>query len=72
MINMRNLHQRFTELIRIQEERNLILKELESELGFDISFSEDDIMSNAIDILGAELAKDIDKEILSALLKETS
>jgi len=69
---MRNLHQRFTELIRIQEERNLILKELESELGFDISFSEDDIMSNAIDILGAELAKDIDKEILSALLKETS
>jgi len=72
VINMRNLHQRFTELIRIQEERNLILKELESELGFDISFSEDDIMSNAIDILGAELAKDIDKEILSALLKETS
>jgi len=72
VINMRNFHQRFTELIRIQEERNLILKELESELGFDISFSEDDVMSNAIDILGAELAKDIDKEILSALLKETS
>lgn len=68
MINMRNFHQRFTELIRIQEERNLILKELESELGFDISFSEDDVMSNAIDILSAELVKDIEKE-MSAWMK---
>ena len=68
MINMRNLHQRFTELIRIQEERNLILKEMESELGFDISFSEDDVMSNAIDILSAELVKDIEKE-MSAWMK---
>lgn len=68
MINMRNFHQRLTELIRIQEERNLILKELESELGFDISFSEDDILNNAIDILSAELVKDIEKE-MSAWMK---
>lgn len=68
MINMRNFHQRLNELIRIQEERNLILKELESELGFDISFSEDDVMSNAIDILSAELVKDIEKE-MSAWMK---
>jgi hypothetical protein len=65
---MRNFHQRLTELIRIQEERNLILKELESELGFDISFSEDDILNNAIDILSAELVKDIEKE-MSAWMK---
>lgn len=68
MINMRNFHQRLTELIRIQEERNLILKELESELGFDISFSEDDILNNAIDVLSAELVKDIEKE-MSAWMK---
>jgi hypothetical protein len=65
---MRNFHQRLTELIRIQEERNLILKELESELGFDISFSEDDILNNAIDVLSAELVKDIEKE-MSAWMK---
>jgi len=65
---MRNFHQRLTELIRIQEERNLILKELESELGFDISFSEDNILNNAIDVLSAELVKDIEKE-MSAWMK---
>ena len=51
---MRNYHQRLTELIRIQEERNLILKELQDTLGFDISFSEDDVLNNAIDVLSAE------------------
>ena len=68
MINMRNFNQRLTELIRIQKERNLILKELETELGFDVSFSEDDVMNNAIDILSAELVKDIEKE-MSAWMK---
>jgi len=65
---MRNFHQRLTELIRIQEERNLILKELQDTLGFDISFSEDDVLNNAIDILSAELVKDIEKE-MSAWMK---
>ena len=63
MINMRNYHQRLTELIRIQEERNLILKELQNILGFDISFSEDDVLNNAIDVLSAELVKDIEKDM---------
>ena len=65
---MRNYHQRLTELIRIQEERNLILKELQDTLGFDISFSEDDVLNNAIDVLSAELVKDIEKD-LSVWLK---
>lgn len=69
MINMRNYHQRLTELIRIQEERNLILKELQDTLGFDISFSEDDVLNNAIDILSKELTKDIEKEIKSLWMK---
>jgi|TARA_B100000035_G_scaffold127271_1_gene108263 hypothetical protein len=60
---MRNYHQRLTELIRIQEERNLILKELQDTLGFDISFSEDDVLNNAIDVLSAELVKDIEKDM---------
>lgn len=60
---MRNYHQRLTELIRIQEERNLILKELQNTLGFDISFSEDDVLNNAIDVLSAELVKDIEKDM---------
>tara|TARA_R100000742_G_C4211742_1_gene37953 strand:- start:57 stop:254 length:198 start_codon:yes stop_codon:yes gene_type:complete len=60
---MRNYHQRLTELIRIQEERNLILKELQNILGFDISFSEDDVLNNAIDVLSAELVKDIEKDM---------
>mgnify|MGYP000724611957 CR=1 FL=1 len=60
---MKNYSKRLTELIRIQEERNLILKELETELGFDISFSEDNILDNAIDILTKELVKDVEKEL---------
>ncbi len=63
MIIMKNYSKRLTELIRIQEERNLILKELETELGFDISFSEDNILDNAIDILTKELVKDVEKEL---------
>ena len=63
MIIMKNYSKRLTELIRIQEERNLILKELENELGYDISFSEDNILDNAIDILTKELVKDVEKEL---------
>jgi len=63
VIIMKNYSKRLTELIRIQEERNLILKELETELGFDISFSEDNILDNAIDILTKELVKDVEKEL---------
>ena len=38
------------ELIEIQKQRNLILKEQKEILG-DISFSEDEILINAVDVL---------------------
>ena len=38
----------FDDLLRIEKERNLAMKELSESLGIDISFSEDEIMKNAL------------------------
>ena len=50
---------RFNEILEIQKQRNLLLKEIEDDLGFDMSFSEEDTLKNAMDIFQKELEKEI-------------
>lgn len=56
---------RFNEILEIQKQRNLLLKEIEDDLGFDMSFSEEDTFKNAMNIFQKELEKEIAKEVSS-------
>lgn len=56
---------RFNEILEIQKQRNLLLKEIENDLGFDMSFSEEDTLKNALEVFKAELEKEIAKEVSS-------
>jgi len=56
---------RFNQILEIQKQRNLLLKEIEDDLGFDMSFSEEDTLKNAMDIFQKELEKEIAKEVSS-------
>lgn len=56
---------RFNQILEIQKQRNLLLKEIENDLGFDMSFSEEDTLKNAMDIFQKELEKEIAKEVSS-------
>ena len=38
----------FDDLLRIEKERNLAMKEVSDSLGIDITFSDDEIMNNAM------------------------
>jgi len=62
---MEKLMARFNEILEIQKQRNLLLKEIEDDLGFDMSFSEEDTLKNAMDIFQKELEKEITKEVSS-------
>ncbi len=62
---MKKLMARFNEILEIQKQRNLLLKEIEDDLGFDMSFSEEDTLKNAMDIFQKELEKEITKEVSS-------
>tara|TARA_B110000240_G_C13202087_1_gene326620 strand:- start:6 stop:206 length:201 start_codon:yes stop_codon:yes gene_type:complete len=63
-----NYERRLMELIRIEEERNLILKEMESILGFDISFSDSNLRKNALDVLTKEIMNDLEKTISGVII----
>tara|TARA_R100000908_G_C3675581_1_gene96563 strand:- start:355 stop:552 length:198 start_codon:yes stop_codon:yes gene_type:complete len=62
---MKQLMARFNEILEIQKQRNLLLKEIEDDLGFDMSFSEEDTFKNAMNIFQKELEKEIAKEVSS-------
>tara|TARA_R100000742_G_scaffold4217_1_gene1379 strand:- start:1003 stop:1200 length:198 start_codon:yes stop_codon:yes gene_type:complete len=62
---MKNLMNRFNEILEIHKQRNLLLKEIEEDLGFDMSFSEEDTLKNALEVFKAELEKEIAKEVSS-------
>ena len=55
--------QLLTELMRVQVERNIILKEMEDILGFDISFSDEDLRKHAIELLEKRIVQDITNEL---------
>ena len=62
---MKQMMARFKEILEIQKQRNLLLKEIKDDLGFDMSFSEEDTLKNAMDIFQRELEKEIAKEVSS-------
>tara|TARA_Y100000022_G_C13227575_1_gene365700 strand:+ start:479 stop:676 length:198 start_codon:yes stop_codon:yes gene_type:complete len=62
---MKNLMNRFNEILEIHKQRNLLLKEIEADLGFDMSFSEEDTLKNALEVFKKELEKEIAKEVSS-------
>ena len=49
----------FRRLIEIEKERNEALKEVSKMIGFDISFSDEQIIKNAQDILEKKLVEQI-------------
>ena len=49
----------FRRLIEIEKERNEALKEVSKMIGFDISFSDEQIIKNAQDILEQKLLENI-------------
>ena len=55
--------QLLTELMRVQVERNIILKEMEDILGYDISFSDEDLSKHAIELLEKRIVQDITNEL---------
>tara|TARA_R100001510_G_C7641108_1_gene198731 strand:- start:119 stop:334 length:216 start_codon:yes stop_codon:yes gene_type:complete len=56
------------ELYEIEKERQLAMKELSEQLGYDISFSDEETMENALQSYNMYLSKSVETEVL-ALMK---
>ena len=53
----------FDDLLRIEKERNLAMKELSESLGIDISFSEEELMNNALQAYEKYIQRELTKEV---------
>ena len=62
-INVQKLH----ELYEIEKERQLALKELSEQLGYDISFSDKEVIENALQSYNRYINKTIEQEVLSLM-----
>ena len=62
-INVKKLH----ELYEIEKERQLAMKELSEQLGYDISFSDEEVMQNALQSYNKYISKTIEQEVLSLM-----
>ena len=60
---MKNLIADFKRLLQNEKERNIALKEIQNEIGFDISFSDEQVFKNAMDRFKLQLDKEIAEEI---------
>ncbi len=56
------------ELYEIEKERQLAMKELSEQLGYDISFSDEEIMQNALQSYNKYISNTVEQEVL-ALMK---
>lgn len=56
------------ELYDIEKERQLAMKELSEQLGYDISFSDDEVIENALQSYNSYISKTIKQEV-SLLMK---
>ena len=55
------------ELYQIEKERQLALKELSEQLGYDISFSDKEVIENALQSYNRYINKTIEQEVLSLM-----
>ena len=62
-IDVKKLH----ELYEIEKERQLAMKELSEQLGYDISFSDNEVMENALQSYNRYINKTIEQEVLSLM-----
>jgi len=60
---MKDLIADFKRLLENEKERNETLKEIQAEIGFDISFSDEQVFKNAMDRFTLQLDKKIAEEI---------
>ena len=66
---MKNLMVKWKRWKELQIHRELMLKDLEDELGFDISLSEEETIRNAMESFFEVLNEDIPKEMLKSWMK---
>ena len=59
-INVQKLH----ELYEIEKERQLAMKELSEQLGYDISFSDEETIENALQSYNMYISKSVEREVL--------
>lgn len=57
------------DFVDIEKERNELMKDLSEQLGFDVSFSEEEIFNNALDRMNQELGIEINKELKKQWMK---
>jgi len=62
-INVKKLH----ELYEIEKERQLAMKQLSEQLGYDISFSDEEVIQNALQSYNRYINKTIEQEVLSLM-----
>jgi len=60
---MSDARSKFKMILNLEKERNKTLKELEAELGFDISFSDEMVMNNAMNVFIKQYKKDLISEV---------
>ena len=60
---MKNLIADFKQLLQNEKERSEALKEIQGEIGFDISFSDEQVFKNALDRFKTQLDKKIAEDI---------
>ena len=53
----------FNDLLQIERERQLIMQDISQNLGIDISFSEEEIMNNALSAYEKHIDKELTKEV---------
>jgi len=54
---------KFDELLQIQKERQLAMKELSESLGIDITFSDDEVIKFAMEAYEKQINKEINTEV---------
>lgn len=54
---------KFDELLQIQKERQLVMKEASEVLGIDIGFSDDEVMKFALEEYQKQIEQQINKEV---------
>jgi len=54
---------KFNELLQIQKERQLAMKELSESLGIDITFSDDEVIKFAMEAYEEEINKQLNTEV---------
>ena len=62
---MSEARKKFKVILELEKERNETLKELEEQLGFDVSFSDEMVLENAMDVFMRTYEKELVEKVVS-------